>query len=667
MSYTKTWATAESLNKTELAKLDKDGLEILKDIPKYAQSGFESIPKEQWDLFKWAGLYLQRPKEDGYFMMRVKIPSGMITNEQMEVLAGISKDYGRSVFDVTTRQAIQFHWLKVEQLPDIFKRLESVGLSSVGACGDITRNIIGNPLAGIDPDELFDTQEIVREVNEFFEKNADFSNLPRKYKMSISANIYNAGHAEINDLAFIPAIKKIDGKVVKGFHVKVGGGLSAAPYLAQELDIFVKREQAKKVAIAITTIFRDHGYREKRHRARLKFLVADWGVKKFKEKLLELAGPLPAKGTSKIKNWNAGYFYGVKKQKQKGLSYLGLNVPIGRLTAEEAFELARLSKQYGNGEIRTCNSQNVIIPNVPDDKVEELLNHKIFERLLVKPSHFIGYSVACTGTEYCNLALVETKERMKSISEYLDGQLELDVPVRIHMTGCPNSCGQRQIADIGLQGIKLKSKEKGFIESFEIYVGGTLDNGGEFNKKLKGKVDGNVLPEVLLTLLKFFKEKKEAGEGFLTFVGRIGLSPLQEVLNIAIKDVNRVKENKATAEVAITLEADNRTLKQKAAAEAKEKAKKIATAKLEGKEIENDNSSLVVSGIDIDQELGILAKFLETETGSLSDQTEKELHALVNKFGIVRTAIATNQLINVIQNDKGLLFINAIRQELTNQ
>lgn len=535
MAYVKHWAGNEKLNKTEISKLEKDGLRILDDIPEYAKNGFASIPQEQWDLFKWAGLYLQRPKEDGYFMMRVNVPSGILTKPQVEALAAIARDYGRGVFDITTRQAVQFHWLTIDQIPDIFDRLEAVGLSSTGACGDITRTIVGNPIAGLDPDELFDTTPIVKEVYDFFQRNEDFSNLPRKYKVSISANLKNASNAEINCLSFTPAVKEIDGELKKGFHVKVGGGLSSRPFLAQTLDAFVEPERTLEVAIAITTIFRDYGYREKRHQARLKFLVADWGPEKFLEKITELIGPLPSKGEEPVQEWNAGYFYGVHDQKQEGLKFLGFNVPVGRLDADEVFELARISGKYGNGEIRTCNSQNLIIPNIPTENVEALLAEPIFNRITINPNSFLGHSVACTGIEYCNLALVETKERMRVIAEELDQRIELDVPVRMHMVGCPNSCGQRQIADIGLQGMKMRNKEKEMVEAYEIYVGGTLNAGGKFNEKLKGKVPAEQLTNVLEKLLVHFKSEKAAGESYFDFVHRLGLPAIQEVYDSIVE------------------------------------------------------------------------------------------------------------------------------------
>lgn len=538
MSYEKTWATNDKINASEKKKLEKDGLRIFDDIPIYAQNGFASIPQEQWDHFKWAGLYLQRPKEAGYFMMRVNIPSGILTADQFEALGAIGKDYGRDVVDITTRQAIQFHWLTIENIPDILNRLENAGLSSAGACGDITRTIVGNPITGLDRNELFDTSQIVKEVYDFFQRNEDFSNLPRKYKMSISANIHNAANAEINCLSFTPARKEIDGEWVNGFHIKVGGGLSARPYLAEVLDVFIRPEEVKDTAIAITTIFRDYGYREKRVRSRLKFLIADWGVEKFKEVLEEYTGPLLPQGEDAVTKWNAGYFYGVQPQKQEGLSYVGFNVPVGRLHSDEVFELARVAKKYGNGEIRTCNSQNLIIANIPNEQAEALLQEPIFERITANPNSFIGHAVSCTGIEYCNLALVETKARMTRIAHYLDEKIQLDVPIRIHIVGCPNSCGQRQIADIGLQGVLMKTKDKKLVEAFEIYVGGTLENGGKFNQKLKGKVDGEQIQLVLEYLLNDFKNEKYLAESYQEYFIRVGLEHIQQSLDQALASLS---------------------------------------------------------------------------------------------------------------------------------
>ncbi len=521
------WADDPSLNKMEFTKLDKDGLDVIETIVNtYSKEGFQSIESSDMDRFKWAGVYQQRPK-DGHFMMRVRIPGGILSSEQARVLARIAQDYGRDLVDVTTRQAVQFHWLTVETLADIFDRLASVGLSSFEACGDCPRQIMGNPLAGIDPHEVIDTRPLVAELEKFFLLNREFSNLPRKYKMSISANIHNAAHAQINDLAFTPAKKNIAGEEIIGFHVWVGGGLSAKPHLAKQLDIFVRPEEVVKVAEGVTTLFRDFGYRQKRTHARLKFLVADWGAEKFKDELIQLVGELEAGGEDLLKGWNGGYFYGIHEQRQEGLYYAGLSVPVGRMNAEELIELARLADEYGDGTIGTCNTQNVLIRNIGKDKVaafrEETL---IVNRFKLTPSTFVGYAVSCTGTEYCNLAIVETKERMRSLAQYLDDTVVLDTPLRIHMIGCPNSCGQRQIADIGLQGALVKTPG-GMVEAFDIHVGGTLEE-AQFNRKLNARITVDRLGPFLAQLITLYKEDRQEGEQYWRYVERVGLAHIQE-------------------------------------------------------------------------------------------------------------------------------------------
>ncbi|WP_025689830.1 nitrite/sulfite reductase [Paenibacillus zanthoxyli] len=542
MAYEPIWTKEpDKLSKFEFVKLEKDGLDIIRSIiEKYALEGYDSIPTDDLDLFKWAGVYQQKPK-NGHFMMRVRINTGVMTSAQARTLAEISRLYGRDLLDITTRQAIQFHWLTVENFPDIFKRLEEVGLYSFEACGDCPRTIVGNPLAGIDKDELMDTKALVDEVNNFFVLNRDFSNLPRKLKMSISANPYNNAHAEINDLAFTPAVKEIDGKETIGFHVMVGGGLSAKPHLAQKLDIFVRPDEVLKVAIGVATIFRDNGYREKRHHARLKFLVADWGAEKFKDKLLELIGELPARGEDKTIGWQAAYFDGVHPQPQQGLNYVGLNVPVGRMNADELAQLADLADTYGDGTIRTTMSQNAILSGVPNEKVEELLAAPVLQRLSAAPKPFISRTVACTGNEFCSLALVETKKRAVAIAKYLDEHLDLGEKVRLHLIGCPNACGQKQIGDIGLQGALVKTPE-GMAEAYDIAVGGTLGGGAQgpaakFAQPLKGRVKADEVAGVLEQLLLFYKSERAAGESFHAFTERVGVSAIQDKLNSILATV----------------------------------------------------------------------------------------------------------------------------------
>ncbi|WP_059049944.1 nitrite/sulfite reductase [Paenibacillus senegalimassiliensis] len=536
MAYEPIWTTTpEKLNKFEFVKLEKDGLDVIRTIiEEYATSGYDAITPEDMDRFKWAGVYQQKPK-DGHFMMRVRINGGIMDTAQAYALAEIARLYGRELVDVTTRQAIQFHWLRVEHLPDIFQRLEQVGLYSFEACGDCPRTIVGNPLAGIDKNELLDTTEIVEEVNRFFLLNRDFSNLPRKYKMSISSNIYNNAQAEINDLSFTPAVKVIDGKEIVGFHIMVGGGLSAKPHLAQPLDIFVRPEEVLKVAIGVTTIFRDYGYREKRHHARLKFLVADWGPDKFKEKLLEQVGGLPSRGEDKTAGWQAAYFDGVHPQKQQGLNYIGLGVPVGRLNADELIQLAQVAEQYGDGKIRTTMSQNILLSGIPDEKLDEALAAPVLERLTPFPQHFLSRTVSCTGNEFCNLAIVETKRRAVEVAKHLDQHVTLTDKIRIHFVGCPNSCGHKHIADIGLQGSLIKTPE-GMVDAFDIAVGGTLGGGdhgvqARFNQVLKGRVKGDQVASVLAQLLQFYKDQRTDAESFHEFVQRVGVPAFQEQLS----------------------------------------------------------------------------------------------------------------------------------------
>jgi ferredoxin-nitrite reductase len=538
MSYEAVWMDRDpsKLNKFEFYKMEKDGLDIIRDIvDKYSKEGFSSIPQEDFNLFKWAGVYQQKPNT-GHFMMRIRIPSGIFTSNQARELAALGRDYGRGLVDVTTRQAIQYHWLEIENMPDIFNRLESVGMSAFEACGDCPRTIVGNPLAGIDPNELFDTTPWVDELERFFLGNRDFSNLPRKYKMSISSNIYNSAHAEIQCLAFTPASKVIDGVEVLGFHVMVGGGLSAKPHLARQLDMFVNPEEMLKVAIGVTTLFRDHGYREKRHYARLKYLVAEWGIEKFQEELIKLIGPMPALGDDRIVGWNASYFDGVHPQNTPGLNYVGLNVPVGRTNSDELDQLADLADKYGDGTLRATVSQNLILTGVPDDKIEALLQEPVLQRLNPNPNRFMSRTVSCTGNEFCNLAIVETKEFARRVATYLDEHIQLDEPVRIHFIGCPNSCGQKHIADIGLQGSLIKTPE-GMVDAYDIAVGGTLGPGAKFNTALKGRVKSDNVNTVLAQIITFYKETRQDSESFHQFVERVGIETMQakltEILAVA--------------------------------------------------------------------------------------------------------------------------------------
>jgi len=518
------------LNDFEKQKLINDGLDIVEKLPKYQEYGFNSISLNERNLLKWAGVNIQRPRDAGYFLMRVKIPSGVMNSDQARVLATIAKDYGRGILDLTTRQAFQFHWLTIETIPIVMNILNKAQLQTIGSEGDCPRTIIGNPLAGIDPNETMDTRKLVQEVSEYFQGNREFSNLPRKFKLSISANVYNVGHAQINDLAFTPAIK-IDGKNDRyGFHVYVGGGLSAQPYLAQKLNLFVSPHDVLNVSIAVATLFRDYGYRKNRRHARLKFLLADWGKAKFETELLKLTGPLETDGIDLTRGWNAGYYYGVHPQKQSGLNYVGLSVPLGRLSVDDLLEIAECADKYGDGSIRTCLSKNLVLANIPTEAIAALLEEKIIRRFTPYPKPFLGYTVSCTGKEFCNLALVETKEFGLRLAQTLDKKVKLDTPLRIHVNGCPNSCGHLQIADIGLRGTIEKLNGKA-IEKFELSIGGTLGISDGFATMLQGAVPSDKVHQVLEDFINFYKTQRHFQESFHDFISRFGTEAFQELLN----------------------------------------------------------------------------------------------------------------------------------------
>lgn len=516
------WARdTEKLGSFELAKLEKDGLDVLNDIERYAKLGFAAIEPTDIDRMKWLGIYVSRPKTEGNLMLRVKIPGGMLNSEQARMLSDLSREYGRSLMDVTTRQSIQFHWIRVEMLPDIFKRLNSVGLSTIESAGDCPRNVIGSPIAGLDNEEFFDTGSIIRDLNGFFTNNREYSNLPRKFKISVCGNPYNSVNAEINDISFVPAAKNIDGVEVLGFNVYVGGGLSTAPQLAEKVDVFVRPGEVVKVAAATCAIFRDFGYREKRNHARLKFLISDWGVAKFTEELLSITGPLLDSGKELTKGWNAGFYYGVHKQKQPGLNYVGLAIPAGRFSSEEMAELARLADEYGDGNIRTAGSQNIVLANIPDNKVDSLLQEKVLARITPFPKPFSGHTVTCTGKEFCPFAAAETKNSVSQIIKYLDENVVLDSPVQVHFSGCANSCGQPQIADIGFQGTHVLIDGQP-VEAFEMLVGGRLGTEAVFASKLEGKIPVAKTAKAIEYVINYYKQNKHADESFHAFAGRNG-------------------------------------------------------------------------------------------------------------------------------------------------
>lgn len=504
----------------EFMKQAKDGLDVWPDIERYSSEGFAAIDKEDMARFRWYGIYQQRPKE-GHFMMRMKNPGGAVTAEQFEEISKIAKEFGGGFADVTTRQDIQYHWLTIETIPVVIKRLRTVGITTTGACGDTARNVTCCPVAGVDAHEVFDATPEMLEVTKVFVGNKAFSNLPRKFKLSVTGCPIHCSQPDINCVGLIGAERKINGKTEQGYYVQVGGGLSSDPFMAQRLGIFVSRQDAALVCQGVASVYRDFGCRTNRRRARLKFLVAQWGPDRFREELEKACGKKfdrfeePPAPVIKYRD-----HVGIHPQKQKGLNYVGLSILVGRFSAEQGIEIARLSKKYGNGQIRFTNNQNIIILNVPDENVNPLVKELDSAGLAIEGSVFQRGSVTCTGKEFCNLAITETKARSKWIMTELEKLLpEFKEPIRIHMSGCTNTCSQPQIGDIGFIGT-LTKHENERVEGFNILLGGGLGHDRKFGRVVKKAVPAVIIPQQIRNLLTIFEGEKHDGESFKDFCWR---------------------------------------------------------------------------------------------------------------------------------------------------
>jgi len=511
----------------ELMKLQKDGMDVIHDIYRYAKTGFASIPEDDLDRFKWYGVYRQKPKDSGYFMMRTKLPGGQITAAQAKKLSELADRFGHGFCDITTRQTIQMHWLRIEQIPEIFAELETVGITTSGACGDDTRNVVGCPVAGIDPNELIDGTPELMEVSLALTNNRDFSNLPRKFKISIAGCCIHCAQPDINCLAFFGMKRGSEA----GYGVKVGGGLSSAPHLAQILPIFVKPEQVWPVSKAVAEIFRDEGYRNKRTRARFKFLVADWGVEKVTLEIEKRLGYSLDRNTDfdLPKDMETDHI-GVHPQKQAGLYWVGVSFPGGRIYQSKLAKIGELAGKYcasGKDAIRFTNKQNLLIINVPEVNLEALKAELTANDFCYEPSNFRKGCVSCTGIEFCNLAVAETKNRMLALVEQLEAQSGwYKEKIRIHFSGCPSSCGQHQIADIGFRGARTKVNGEQ-VDAYDCFIGGRLGANSRFNELLKGKIIAKDVHLFIEKLLRIFESKKIDGETFADFTDRV---PKEEIL-----------------------------------------------------------------------------------------------------------------------------------------
>jgi len=535
------WALGhrEPLNPNERAKRDDDGLNVRERIlSRYAHTGFASIdPVDLRNRFRWWGLYTQRrpgipggqtatlePEqlEDSFFMLRVRMDGGQLTSLQLRTVAEIAQTFGRDVADITDRQNVQLHWIRVEDVPEIWSRLESVGLSSTEACGDVPRVVLGCPLAGISADKIIDATPVLQETVARYVGNPAFSNLPRKFKTAMSGCADQCTLHEINDVSFVGVDHP---ELGAGYDLWVGGGLSTAPLLGQRLGGFVQAHLVADTWAGVTSLFRDYGYRRSRNRARLKFLVRDWGPRRFRE-VLEAEylkeglpdGPAPAPPKTDSRD-----HVGIGRQRDGRLS-VGMALQAGRTSGTSLRGLADLAEEYGSGRVRTTTHQKAIVLDVADDRVENLVSELDRHGFSVRPSTFRRSTMACTGIEYCKLAIVETKSRANELVAELERRLPgFSETVGIHLNGCPNSCARFQVADIGLKGSIV-----GGGEGFQLHLGGHLGRQSRLARKLRGlKVTAEALPGYVEGLIRAFESQREEGETFADWVLRAEESVLQ--------------------------------------------------------------------------------------------------------------------------------------------
>jgi sulfite reductase (ferredoxin) len=537
------WALGyrEPLNKNEETKKNDDGLNVRQRIIDiYAKRGFDSIdPADLRGRFRWFGLYTQRrqgidggktatlePEEldDRYFMLRIRIDGGQLSAEQLGAVADVSRRYARGTADVTDRQNIQLHWVQIEDVPAIWDALESVGLSTTEACGDTPRVILGCPLAGIDAAEILDATPEIRETASRYVGDPAFSNLPRKYKSAISGCAVQCTMHEINDVAFA-GVTGPGGQ--PGYDLWAGGGLSTNPMIGKRLGAFVLPGQVPEVWAGVTSIFRDYGYRRLRHRARLKFLMADWGPDRFREVLerdylgYQLAdGPAP-----KAPGGGQRDHVGIHEQRD-GRYYVGFAPRVGRMSADSLALVVRLALEYGSGRVRTTTEQKMVILDVPEARAGELAAELARADLPAAPSPFRRHTMACTGIEFCKLAIVETKQRASGLIAELERRLpDFTEPVTINVNGCPNSCARIQTADIGLKGTLVTLPGGEQVEGFQVHLGGSLDGGDAgssgFGRKVRGlKTTAEQLPDYVERVLRRFDGGRMQGETFAAWAAR---------------------------------------------------------------------------------------------------------------------------------------------------
>ncbi len=496
------------MNKIEVLKEEKDGLDIKESLAHYAEMGWEAISEEDIQRLKWYGVFLRNPTP-GFFMIRVRIPGGRTTTEQMRTLAHLAKTYGNGLLDLTTRQQFQLRQLRIAHVPEAFRQMEESGLTSLQTGMDNVRNIMTCPVAGLTAQEQFDATDLVGRLTKEFTGNRAYSNLPRKFNMAITGCPDNCLHLETQDLALVPATMEGHDGLVTGFNILVGGKLGSGGYrIATPLDVFVTPLEVVAVAGAILRVFRDHGCRDSRTTARLAFLLDEWGEKQFRLEVQREVGWELACGGTDMRKMSVNEHMGIYRQEEAGLNYIGLKIPVGRIHADDLEGIAALAETYGTGEIRLAANQALIIPNVNDRNFGDLTEEPLLKRFLYNPTPVQKGLVSCVGSDYCNLAVIETKSRAVETAKQVEVIIGTDMkPISMHWSGCPAACGNHLVADVGLLGKKIKIKGE-VVEAVDVFVGGRSGLNPKMAIKLLEDVPCEILPEVLSGILPFHSREK---------------------------------------------------------------------------------------------------------------------------------------------------------------
>ncbi len=550
----------------ERLKREKNPWEAFDEVRQFAREGRSSVvPEWASSYFKWWGIYTQgdgvgatggkggEGLASDWFMMRIGIPNGIVSASQLRAIGGITRKYARNLADITTRQNIQLHWLSIESLPEVVDALDAIGLSPKGACGDVVRNVTGCPLAGVAADELIDASPIAREIAHLLTANPEFYNLPRKFKISATGCPSWCNYPEINDVALTPV--KRDGEV--GYSLRVGGGLSNEPHLALRLDAFVRPDQAVRVVRGVTEIFRDQqGLRESRDRARLKYLFMreGWTAESFLDELNRRIGfKLDPAVPEDVPDESLRDHAGIHPQRQPGLAYVGASVLRGRMTGEQLEAAAELAERFGSGSLRCTISQNLVIVDVPYPKTVELVQELEKIGLHIKASPFWRGGIACTGTEFCKLAITETKGFLRWVVDELEDRLpEFDQQLKLHVAGCPNGCGQHWIADIGLEGKKIKYEGK-LTDAYYFCLGGAVGQHAGIARPVGYRCPAPLVPEAIERLLRNYLGGRGSHESLRSWFARHSNEELRaqlagEILEPVERDVPAGRVPHAVAE-----------------------------------------------------------------------------------------------------------------------